>query len=438
LFPPNSDRLMSAAPKLHPEAISVSDLTAQLRDLVEGCFPSVWVAGEISNFTRAASGHWYFSLKDSKAQLKAAMFRGLNLRMRFEPRDGLEVLARGRLTIYEPRGDYQLIVEEIQPRGIGAAELALRQLKEKLLAKGYFEPKRKRGLPRFPNRVGIITSASGAAVRDMVELFTQRWPLTELIIHPSRVQGEGAASEVAAAVRLLNHLHANGSLQLDAIILGRGGGSIEDLWAFNEEIIADAIFLSAVPIVSAVGHEVDVTIADLVADHRAETPSAAVVALTPHQREMSSGLLELGARLSEAINHRLELARHRVEQLASRPAFTQPLRRVRDLEQRLDNSTERLKRAMNLRVVQSSERIASLAARLVSLSPLNVLTRGYSLTHKASGELVRSAAEVGPGVLLRTRLAVGELLSRVEEPEESKDKNANSNNDTRSTKDEIV
>jgi len=406
---------MSAAPKLHPEPLSVSDLTAQLRELVEGCFPSLWVAGEISNFTRAASGHWYFTLKDAGAQVRAVMFRGFNLRMRFDPKDGLEVFARGRLTIYEPRGEYQLLVEDIQPKGIGATELALRQLKEKLLAKGYFDPLRKRPLPRFPQRVGLIASASGAAIRDMVELFAQRWPLTELIVHPSRVQGEGAAGEVAAAVRLLNRLHATGELPLDAIVLGRGGGSTEDLWAFNEEVVADAVFASTVPIVSAVGHEIDVTIADLVADYRAETPSAAVVALTPDRREMIAGLLELRTRLSEAIDHRLELARQRVEQLAARPALRRPLQRIHDLEQRLDDTTGRLMRAMNQRWVQSSTKIAALTARLESLSPLNVLTRGYSLTHKASGELIRAATEVEPGDVIVTRVAIGEIVSRVEE-----------------------
>jgi exodeoxyribonuclease VII large subunit len=406
---------MSAAPKLHPEPLSVSDLTAQLRELVEGCFPSLWVAGEISNFTRAASGHWYFTLKDAGAQVRAVMFRGFNLRMRFDPKDGLEVFARGRLTIYEPRGEYQLLVEDIQPKGIGATELALRQLKEKLLAKGYFDPLRKRPLPRFPQRVGLIASASGAAIRDMVELFAQRWPLTELIVHPSRVQGEGAAGEVAAAVRLLNRLHATGELPLDAIVLGRGGGSTEDLWAFNEEVVADAVFASTVPIVSAVGHEIDVTIADLVADYRAETPSAAVVALTPDRREMTAGLLELRTRLSEAIDHRLELARQRVEQLAARPALRRPLQRIHDLEQRLDDTTGRLMRAMNQRLVQSSTKIAAQTARLESLSPLNVLTRGYSLTHKASGELIRAATEVEPGDLIITRVAIGEIVSRVEE-----------------------
>lgn len=406
---------MSLAPKLRPEPLSVSELTAQLRELVEGCFPSIWVAGELSNFTRAASGHWYFTLKDAGAQLRAVMFRGFNLRTRFDPKDGLEVFARGRLTVYEPRGDYQLIVEEIQPKGIGAAELALRQLKEKLLAKGYFDPERKRPLPRYPKRVGLIASASGAAIRDMIELFAQRWPLAELIIRPSRVQGDGAADEVASAVRLLNHFHTTGELPLDAIVLGRGGGSTEDLWAFNEEVVADAVFASTVPIVSAVGHEIDVTIADLVADHRAETPSAAVVALTPDRREMIAGILDLRTRLSEAIDHRLELARQRVDHLAARPALRRPLQRIHDLEQRLDDTSDRLMRAINQRVIQSSTKLGALAARLETLSPLNVLTRGYSLTHKVSGELVLAATEVKPGDLLKTRVAIGEILSRVEE-----------------------
>ncbi|WP_439623818.1 exodeoxyribonuclease VII large subunit [Gemmata sp.] len=410
---------MTAAQKLKPEPLTVSALTAQLRGLIEGRFASVWVAGEVSNFTRAASGHWYFTLKDAGAQLKAVMFRGFNLRMKFDPRDGTEVIARGRLSVYDPRGDYQLIVEEIQPKGIGAAELALRQLKEKLLAKGYFDPRRKRPLPRFPRRVGLIASLSGAAIRDMVELFAQRWPLTELVIRPSRVQGDGAAAEVAAAVRMLNHFHTTRELPLHAIVIGRGGGSTEDLWAFNEEVVADAVFNSVVPVVSAVGHEIDVTVCDLVADFRAETPSAAVVALTPDRREMAAGLLELRTRLYETVDRRLELARQRVEQLAARPALRRPLQRVRDLEQRLDTVAERMERAATARVGQTATQLAALASRLESLSPLNVLTRGYSLTHTPDGKLVRDAAAVRPGDVLVTRVAAGRVVSRVESVEGS-------------------
>jgi exodeoxyribonuclease VII large subunit len=406
---------MSAAPKLKQEPLTISALTAQLRGVVEREFNSVWVVGEVSNFTRATSGHWYFTLKDAGAQLRAVMFRGINLRMKFDPRDGLEVLARGRLSVYDPRGDYQLIVEELQPKGIGAAELALRQLKEKVLEKGYFDPRRKRPLPQFPKRVALIASASGAAVRDLIELFAQRWPLTELVICPSRVQGEGAATEIASALRILNRVHTSRKLPLDAIVLGRGGGSTEDLWAFNEEAVADAIFSSVVPVVSAVGHEVDVTVADLVADHRAETPSAAVVALTPDRREMAAGILEVRTRLYEAVERRLELARQRVDQLATRPALRRPLQRIHDLEQRLDDTAERLERAANHYLIQAGAQLASLAAQLETLSPLNVLTRGYSLTRTTSGKLVRSPNDVKPGEVLVTRVAAGEIVSRVEE-----------------------
>src|SRR4051812_13204517 len=249
---------MSAAPQLAaPVTLTVSQLTVQVRGAVEAKFPSVWVVGEVSGFTRASSGHWYFTLKDAAAQIKTVAFRGINLRLRFDPRDGMEVVARGRLTVYEPRGEYQFLVEEMHPKGVGAAELALRQLKEKLLAKGYFDRKRKRPLPRPPRRVALVASATGAAIRDMIEVFAQRWPFTELVVRPTRVQGEGAAQDVALALKQLNWLDRNNRLSFDAIVLGRGGGSAEDLWAFNEEVVADAIFASRIPVVSAVGHETD-------------------------------------------------------------------------------------------------------------------------------------------------------------------------------------
>jgi exodeoxyribonuclease VII large subunit len=391
--------------------LSVSALTAQLRSLLEGKYPSVWVAGEVSNYVKASSGHMYFTLKDAKAQLKSVLFRGVNLRMKFEPKDGMAVICRGRLTVFEPRGDYQFQIEEMQPKGIGAAELALRQLKEKLFAQGYFDPRRKKPLPRYPKRVALIASATGAAVRDMIELFAQRWPAAEVIVRPSRVQGEGAAEDVAVAVRMLNRLHVTRQLRLDAIVIGRGGGSIEDLWAFNEEAVADAIFQSAVPVVSAVGHEIDVTVADLVADHRAETPSAAVVALTPHRLELLADLRDTAARLREAIDRRLELARARLDQFAARPAFRRPLQRVHDLEQRLDDTAARLHRAARLRVTGAAEKLAAAAAQLDSLSPLNVLQRGYSLTRTTAGTVVTDPADVSPGDILLTRVAGGEIRS---------------------------
>ncbi|QJW96921.1 exodeoxyribonuclease VII large subunit [Frigoriglobus tundricola] len=413
---------MTAAPKpAAPAVLTVSQLTAQVRGTIEAKFLSVWVAGEVSNFTRASSGHWYFTLKDATAQIKTVAFRGINLRLRFDPRDGMEVIARGRLTVYDPRGEYQFIVEELQPKGVGAAELALRQLKEKLLAKGYFDPKRKRPLPRPPRRVALVASATGAAVRDMIEVFAQRWPFTELVVRPARVQGEGAAQDISLAVRQLNWLHRNNKLAFDAIVLGRGGGSAEDLWAFNEELVADAIYNSQVPVVSAVGHEIDVTVADLVADHRAETPTAAVVALTPDRRELVAALGALRGRMAEAAERRLKSARQRLDQFATRPAFRRPLQRVHDLEQRLDDTAARLARAARVRLSQATQKLAEVSARLETLSPLQVLARGYSLTHTTDGRLVRDPRGLRPGDLLVTRVTAGVIRSLVTEARSTED-----------------
>lgn len=403
-------------PPAKDEVLSVSQLAARVRGLLEGEFAFVWVAGEVSSYTKASSGHMYFTLKDANAQLRCTFFRAANLRMRFDMKDGLQVLAHGRLSFYEPRGDAQFNVAEVQPKGVGAAELALRQLKEKLLARGFFDPRRKRPLPTFPKRVALIASATGAAIRDMVELFAQRWPLTQLLVVPSRVQGEGAAGELTAAVKALNAMHTRGLLKFDALVLGRGGGSTEDLVAFNDENLANAIFASVVPVVSAVGHETDVSVADLVADHRAETPSAAVVALTPNRKELSGEMLAIGERLGEAIDRRIALARQRLDQFASRPAFRRPLERIRDREQKLDDLEKRLRRGVQKRHSRDSERVTAIMARLETLSPLNVLKRGYSLTHEATGrKLILNAVEVQPGDVIVSRVANGEIVSRVEE-----------------------
>ncbi len=402
---------MTTAPPTDRDVLSVSALVARLRGTVEAKFAAVWVSGEVVDFTKARSGHMYFTLKDESAQLKAVLFRGVNLRMRFEPRSGMEVLARGRLTVYDARGDVQLQIEELQPKGVGAAELALRQLKEKLLARGYFDPGRKRPLPRYPKRVALVASPTGAAVRDMLELLAQRWPRTDVIVRPSRVQGTGAAEEVAVALRELNRLHTSGRLPLCAVVIGRGGGSSEDLAAFNEEAVADAIFQSVVPVVSAIGHETDVTVADLVADFRAETPSAAVVALTPHRLELLADLDDRTGRLRDAMTGRLALARERLDQFAARPAFRRPLQRVTDLEQRLDDTAARLHRAARQRLTGAAEKLTAVAARLDSLSPLNVLSRGYSLTRTTAGRVVTDPADVSPGDILLTRVAGGEIRS---------------------------
>ncbi len=396
------------------EPLTVAELTADLKAVLEHDFGNVRVTGEVSNLVRAASGHMYFSLKDGGAVLRCVMFRGIGLRLKFDPKDGLEVVARGKLSVYAQRGDYQLIVEEFTPKGIGAAELALRHLREKLFQRGYFAPERKKPLPKFPRRVALIASPTGAAVRDMLEILATRWPLAEVIVRPSRVQGDGAADEVAAAVRLLNRLHHTGRLRLCAIVIGRGGGSAEDLAAFNAEVVADAVFESMVPVVSAVGHEVDVSIADSVADYRALTPSEAIVAITPDHKRLADDLADWGGRLADAAANRLAVARQRLDTCADRPALRKPLERVRELEQDLDTLSARLNRAGGRAVERQGALLAAVADRLAGLSPLNVLARGYSLTRTAGGErLIRSVGDVTPGDRVICRVADGEIHAAV-------------------------
>lgn len=399
-----------------PRPLSVAQLTQAIHLRLEEHFPDVWVAGEISNWTRASSGHVYFTLKDDKASIRCVMWRSSAFRLRFDPRNGSEVMLRGSISVYAVRGEYQLVALEMTPKGIGAAELALRQLKEKLLARGYFDPARKRPLPKFPRRIGLIASPTGAAIRDMLEILANRWPLAEVVVCPSRVQGEQAPFELSNTLRRLDQLHRHGRLELDAVVLGRGGGSNEDLSAFNEEIVAEAIFQSTIPVVSAVGHEIDVTIADMVADYRALTPSQAITALTPDQEQLMEGLLGLAARMTEGMQYRIDNHRQRLDKLAERPALARPMQRVREREQKLDELGLRLHRAARRFVQAGHERLAHTAEQLEGLSPLNVLRRGYSLTRKEGDEqLLRKADEIRVGDRLETRLASGTIVSRVEE-----------------------
>jgi exodeoxyribonuclease VII large subunit len=391
--------------------LSVTELTQAVKGVLEEGFPSVWVTGEISNLARPQSGHLYLTLKDSGAQLRAVIWRSSAVRLRFDPRDGLEVIARGRLTVYAPRGDYQLSIEELQPKGLGALELALRQLKEKLFKLGYFAPERKKPVPAYPRRVALVTSPSGAAVRDMLEILGRRWPLAEVWVCPVRVQGDGASAEIAAAVRLLNRLGG-----VDVIIVGRGGGSTEDLWAFNEEGVAHAIYQSRIPVVSAVGHEIDLTIADLVADCRALTPSEAAEKVTPNLPELQEGLRGLHGQLRTLLEQRLELVRGRLRDLVQRRAFRLPLERIRDGERRVDDWADRLARAVRQRFERKREHLTAQAARLEAVSPLNVLARGYSLTCSEKDQsVVRNAVQVRLGDRLVTYLQHGRIISRVEE-----------------------
>ncbi|HVS36100.1 MAG TPA: exodeoxyribonuclease VII large subunit, partial [Gemmataceae bacterium] len=358
----------------------------------------------------------YLTLKDEEAPLRAVIYRGVALRMRFDLQDGMKVVVRGRLTVYLPRGDYQLQIEEVQPKGIGPLELAFRQLKEKLFARGFFEPARKKKPPRIPRRIVLVTSPTGSAVRDMLEILGRRWPAAEVWVCPVKVQGDGAAEEIADAVHRLNKLHATGAVAIDVLIVGRGGGSLEDLWAFNEEPVAQAIFASCIPVVSGVGHEDDLTIADLVADLRALTPSEAAEKTTPDRAAVLDWLEKQEIRWRGLLMKQLESARARLDDLAGRRCFADPLERVRDEERLLDDWNDRLQRAAAQRLEATQRRLEALAAQLESLSPLNILARGYTLTlREADGAVVRSAAQVRRGDRLVTRVGDGSIVSRVEE-----------------------
>ena len=391
---------------------SVSELTAQIKDLLEGQFQSVWVGGEISNFSRPQSGHCYFTLKDDRAQIRAVLWRTAALRLRFELEDGIEVVCQGDLDVYAPRGSYQLVVRQIEPKGIGALELALRTLKERLAAEGLFDPARKRPLPKFPKRVAFVTSPTGAAIRDFLEVLRRRWKGVDVLVVPTRVQGDGASHEIAAAIELVNRL----SDPVDCLVVGRGGGSLEDLWAFNEEPVVRAIHASRIPVVSAVGHEIDVTLADLVADVRALTPSEAAELVVPAAEEISAALRHQQQRLLTALRRRASTCRTRLDWLAARRAFRRPFDLVHDLGRRLDELSARSARAMRQRIIAARRHLDGAAAHLESLSPLAVLGRGYTLTQRLEdGVLVRDASLLAPGDLLATRFAHGQAVSRVEQ-----------------------
>ncbi len=392
--------------------LSVAQLTAQLKGLVEQEFGNVWVAGEISNFSRPQSGHCYFTLKDDSAQLRAVIWRGTASRLKFDVHDGLEVVCRGRLDVYPPRGSYQLVIDQLQPQGMGALELALRNLREKLGKEGLFDADRKRPLPGFPRRIGVVTSPTGAAIRDFLEVLRRRWRGVDVLIFPVRVQGEGAAEEIAAAIRQANRLQP----ALDVLVVGRGGGSLEDLWAFNEEAVVRALSSSQVPTVSAVGHEIDVTLADLAADVRALTPSEAAERVVPSAQEVTEVLQSLRGRLHNALSTQASAARNRIEALASRTVFSRPLDTVHNLSRQVDDLALRLHASAKLSVHEQQSQLRAISGKLETLSPLGVLGRGYSLTHDAdSGELVTAVQQLKKDQRIVTRLAKGSVVSLVEE-----------------------
>jgi exodeoxyribonuclease VII large subunit len=397
----------------HPNVLTVSQLTRRVRSTLESRLENLWVAGEISNFRVPPSGHFYFSLKDAQSQLAAVMFRSANQLLPFMPEDGMQVLAYGRVSVYEARGSLQFYVETLEPRGKGSLQLAVEQLKQRLQAEGLFSEERKRPLPFLPEAVGIVTASTGAAVHDMLVTLKARMPALRIVLRPSSVQGREAVPEIIQAIADLNRYG-----EVDVILVGRGGGSLEDLWAFNDEKVARAIAASRIPVVSAVGHEIDVTIADLVADRRAPTPTAAAALVVPDQRDLRAGLRSLGSALVAGV--RRQLGRHKERLSHGTQRLRDPRQALKALQLRIDELSERLLRgtAANLRAARQHLRRNS--ERLDALSPLAVLHRGYAIARQAAdGSVVRDAGSLQPNDLLRLMFGRGSATVRVDsvEPE---------------------
>ena len=388
-------------------AVSVSTLVQLLQELVEDNFVEVLVQGELSNVSQPPSGHYYFTLKDKRAQIKCAMFRSQVRALRFKPTDGLAVICRARVSIYPQRGDLQLIVEGIEPEGVGALQLAFEQLKQQLDKEGLFAASLKQPLPRFPQVVGVVTSSSGAAIHDILNILKRRSSGLQVVLRSARVQGDGAATEIAAAIADLNHESA-----ADVLIVGRGGGAKEDLWAFNEEIVARAIAASKIPVISAVGHEVDFSIADLVADLRAPTPSAAAELVVKNRLELESHLDQLTLRLAAQMHSRLQLLSSTLYGLEKRLKAPAELVKIQQLQ--LQQLTLRLQQGMTEFLAGQQHRLALLLNQLQTLSPLAVLSRGYAIVKQAqSGEVVHGVEQLHPEDQLQINLVDGEALAVV-------------------------
>jgi len=385
-------------------------LNTLARELLEGAFAQVWVEGEISNFARPASGHLYFTLKDEHAQVRCAMFRMKASALRFTPRNGMKVLVRGRLTLYEARGEFQLVLEHMEEGGEGALRRAFEELKARLAAEGLFEQARKRPLPRFARHLAVITSSRGAAVRDVLTVLSRRWPLLSVDVLPVAVQGASSAMEIRTMLE-----RASASGRYDVILLTRGGGSLEDLWSFNDEALARAIVASSVPVVSAVGHEIDFSLSDFAADLRAPTPSAAAEILVPEIGEMHARLRQLHARLERAMQRRMSALAQRSDVAGLRLQSLRPQLRLERGRHRLALLGQRLQAGMRRRLDQRGQRVELLARALATVSPLATLARGYAvLRDSESGVLLRRAGDARPGQSVEAQLGEGRLHLRVE------------------------
>src|SRR3990167_8227807 len=393
------------------EILSVSDLTRNIRFILEENFSNVWVEGEISNFKFHTSGHMYFALKDETAQIQCVMFRSENQRLSFEPTDGVKALCFGRVSVYPVRGQYQLYVERIEPKGVGALQLRFEQLKAKLQKEGLFDESHKKEIPYLPGRIGIVTSIDGAALRDILHVIERRFQSAHLIIYPVQVQGEGAAESLAGAIEDFNVLRS-----VDVLIVGRGGGSIEDLWAFNEEIVARAIFNSTIPVISAVGHEVDFTIADFVADLRAPTPSAAAELVLPLREDLILRTSELKSRLTLSTLNLIKTLKQELKLLKESRGLKDPLG-IFDIQfQRLDELKKNMSATFKSFLRLKKESFLSLLGKLEALGPIATLKRGFSVTLKLPEEKVITAFNrVRVGDKIKTKLSKGFLISEVRE-----------------------
>jgi exodeoxyribonuclease VII large subunit len=390
---------------------SVSEITREIRHLLEENFTGVWIEGEICNFKFHTSGHMYFSLKDESAQIQCVMFRSDNQRLGFELKEGMSILCFGRVSVYPVRGQYQVYAERIEPKGVGALQLQFLQLKEKLMKEGLFDEERKKPIPYLPSRIGVITSVDGAALRDILQVLSRRFSNSQILIGPAAVQGEGAGRSIAQAIEDFNRFGG-----VDVLIVTRGGGSLEDLWAFNEEVVARAIFLSEIPVISAVGHEVDFTIADFVADLRAPTPSAAAEIVMPLREELVARVLDLEGRLLQDFTDFLKSLRQELKRLTQAQVFRDPLGLFDVQSQRLDELKKRLSLCLTVYLRLKREGFLSLVGKLDVLGPLSALKRGFSVSLKLpERKPVTSFETLKPGDWVETKLLRGFFVSEVKE-----------------------
>jgi exodeoxyribonuclease VII large subunit len=382
---------------------TITEITRGIKEVLEAGFSSVTVQGEISNCKLHSSGHLYLTLKDEQSQLQAVMWRSRVGRIPFTPQDGMKVVARGNITVYEVRGVYQLDILQLQPLGVGELQLAFERLKQKLADEGLFDPDHKKPLPQFPQRIGIVTSPTGAAIRDIQNIVSRRYPIVDLILHPVKVQGTGAAQEIADAIRTFNKEY-----HVDVIIVGRGGGSFEDLWAFNEEVVARAIFESDIPVVSAVGHEIDFTIADFVADLRAPTPSAAAELVVPNKDEILENIGNICYTGGQIISDKITTERDTIHSLLQSYAFNRPIDLLRQHSQKLDEQRRVLTRILSHTFSLNQQRLHALEQRIASLNPDTILKRGYTMVMKG-GRIIGSAAMLDDDDAIAVRFHDGNI-----------------------------